>query len=98
MILLAPPPGLTTLKPGSATQAFPGITAEVVDEKGHPVPVNKGGYLVISKPWPAMLMTLYNDPERYRQVYWSHVPRENFNSDGGRIYEDGRFWVTGRIF
>src|SRR5437867_11240204 len=97
MILLTPLPGLTTLKPGSATQAFPGITAEVVDEKGHSVPVNKGGYLVISKPWPAMLMTLYNDPERYRQVYWSQVPGKYFTGDGARLDEDGCFWLMGRI-
>src|SRR5207247_10391988 len=71
MILITPLPGVTTTKPGSATQPFPGIDAEVVDEKGHPVPVNKGGYLVIKKPWPAMLQTLYKDPERYKQVYWS---------------------------
>src|SRR3989442_661981 len=97
MILLTPLPGLTTLKPGSATQAFPGITAEVVDEKGHPVPVNKGGYLVISKPWPAMLMTLYNDPERYRQVYWSQVPGKYFTGDGARIDEDDCFWIMRRV-
>jgi len=97
MILLTPLPGLTTLKPGSATQAFPGITAEVVDEKGHPVSVNKGGYLVISKPWPAMLMTLYNDPERYKQVYWSQVPGKYFTGDGARLDEDGCFWLMGRI-
>src|SRR3989454_973066 len=97
MILLTPLPGLTTLKPGSATQAFPGITAEVVDEKGHPVPVNKSGYLGISKPGPAMLMTLYNDPERYRQVYWSQVPGKYFTGDGARLDEDGCFWLMGRI-
>jgi len=97
MILITPLPGATTLKPGSATFAFPGITAEVVDEKGIPVDVNKGGYLVISKPWPAMLMNLYKDPERYKEVYWSQVPGKYFTGDGARVDEDGCFWLMGRI-
>src|SRR5438046_8745636 len=66
MILITPLPGVTTTKPGSATQPFPGIDAEVVDEKGHPVPVNQGGALVLKKPWHDMLSALYNDPERYK--------------------------------
>jgi len=59
--------------------------------------MGKGGYRVISKPWPAMLMTLYRDPERYRQVYWSQVPGKYFTGDGARIDEDGYFWLMGRI-
>jgi acetyl-CoA synthetase len=97
MILITPLPGTTTTKPGSATRPFPGIEAEVVDEKGRRVPVNKGGYLVISKPWPAMLQTLYKDPERYRQVYWSQVPGKYFTGDGARVDEDGYLWLMGRI-
>src|SRR6058998_3049117 len=97
MVLITPLPGVTTTKPGSATHPFPGVEAEVVDEKGQPVAVNKGGYLVISKPWPAMLMTLYRDPDRYRQVYWSQVPGKYFTGDGARIDEDGYFWLMGRI-
>ena len=97
MILITPLPGVTTTKPGSATRAFPGIDAEVVDERGRPVPVNKGGYLVIKKPWPAMLQTLYRDPERYKQVYWSQVPGKYFTGDGARTDEDGYFWLMGRI-
>jgi acetyl-CoA synthetase len=97
MILITPLPGVTTTKPGSATRPFPGIEAEVVDEKGHPVPTNKGGYLVITKPWPAMLQTLYKDPERYKQVYWSQVPGKYFTGDGARMDEDGFFWLMGRI-
>ncbi|TLZ75803.1 MAG: acetate--CoA ligase [Methanobacteriota archaeon] len=97
MILITPLPGITTLKPGSATFPFPGVSAEVVDEKGDPVPVNKGGYLVISKPWPAMLQTLYKDPERFKQVYWSQIPGKYFTGDGARVDEDGCFWLMGRI-
>src|SRR3989440_2532560 len=97
MILITPLPGVTTTKPGSATRPFPGIDAEVVDEKGHPVPMNKGGYLVIKKPWPAMLQTLYKDPERYKQVYWSQVPGKYFTGDGARMDEDDYFWLMGRI-
>ena len=97
MILITPLPGVTTTKPGSATRPFPGVDAEVVDEKGHPVPLGKGGYLVIRKPWPAMLQTLYKDPERYKQVYWSQVPGKYFTGDGARTDEDGYFWLMGRI-
>ncbi len=97
MILITPLPGVTTTKPGSATRPFPGIDAEVVDETGRPVPVNKGGYLVIRTPWPAMLQTLYKDPERYANVYWSQVPGKYFTSDGARKDEDGYFWLMGRI-
>src|SRR5947199_199792 len=97
MILITPLPGATTTKPGSATQPFPGIEAEVVDEQGRTVPVNKGGYLVLRRPWPAMLQTLYHDPERYKQVYWSQVPGKYFTGDGARMDEDGCFWLMGRI-
>jgi len=97
MILITPLPGLTTTKPGSATQPFPGVFAEVVDEKGQRVPVNRGGYLVITRPWPAMLQTLYKEPERYKEVYWSQVPGKYFTGDGARMDEDGDFWLMGRI-
>ena len=97
MILITPLPGVTTTKPGSATRTFPGVDAEVVDEKGHPVPADKGGYLVIRKPWPAMLQTIYRDPERYKQVYWSQVRGKYFTGDGARMDEDGYFWLMGRI-
>lgn len=97
MILITPLPGVTTTKPGSATRPFPGIDAEVVDDKGRPLPANKGGYLVIRKPWPAMLQTLYKDPERYAQVYWSQIPGSYFTADGARTDEDGYFWLMGRI-
>ena len=97
MILISPLPGATVLKPGSATRAFPGVFAEVVNEKGEPVGVNQGGYLVITKPWPAMLTTLYKDPERYKATYWSQIRGKYFTGDGARIDEDGFFWLMGRI-
>ncbi len=97
MILITPLPGITTLKPGSGTKAFPGVAAEVVDEKGKPVPVNKGGYLVLTRPWPAMLMTLYKDPERFKEVYWSQVKGRYFTGDGARLDDDGYYWLMGRI-
>src|SRR5262249_15893170 len=69
-ILISPLPGITPLKPGSATFPFPGIEADIVDESGNSVPTGAGGYLVIKKPWPGMLRTLYRDPQRYQQQYW----------------------------
>ncbi|OGS59921.1 MAG: acetate--CoA ligase [Euryarchaeota archaeon RBG_19FT_COMBO_69_17] len=97
MVLITPLPGIATLKPGSATRPFPGVAAEVVDEKGHTVGAGRGGYLVISRPWPAMLMTLYKDPERYKATYWSQVPGKYFTGDGARLDEDSYFWLMGRI-
>ena len=70
MIMITPLPGLTTTKPGSATIPFPGIDADVVDEQGDQVPLGGGGYLVLRKPWPAMLRGIYGDPERYVETYW----------------------------
>ncbi|HLE54121.1 MAG TPA: acetate--CoA ligase [Thermoplasmata archaeon] len=97
MILVTPLPGITTLKPGSATRAFPGVSAEVVDESGNVAGVNKGGYFVITKPYPAMLITLYKDPERYKATYWSQIRGKYFTGDGARKDEDGFFWLMGRI-
>jgi acetyl-CoA synthetase len=75
MILIAPLPGAIATKPGSATRPLPGVVAEVVDRHGNAVPRNQGGFLVIKQPWPAMLRTIFGDDERYRQQYWSQVPR-----------------------
>ena len=97
MILITPLPGVVTTKPGSATRPFPGVRAEVLDEKGRPVPAKKGGYLVIARPWPAMLQTLYRDDARYQEVYWSQIPGKYFTGDGARVDEDGYFWLMGRI-
>ncbi len=96
MILITPLPGMTTLKPGSATKPFPGIEADLVDEKGNSVQTG-GGYVVLKKPWPAMLRGIYKDPERYQQTYWSKWPNTYFTGDGGRKDEDGYFWFLGRV-
>ena len=96
MILITPLPGVTTLKPGSATKAFPGIEACVLNEKGEKVEVG-GGYLAITKPWPAMLRGIYGDPERYVQQYWNKWPNIYFAGDGAKCDEDGDFWLLGRV-
>lgn len=97
MILIAPLPGATPTKPGSATRPMPGVVAEIVDRHGNPVPDNQGGLLVIKKPWPAMLRTIFGDDDRYRQQYWSQVPHVYFTADGARRDQDGYFWIMGRV-
>jgi acetyl-CoA synthetase len=97
MIMIAPLPGAVPTKPGSATRPLPGIVAEVVDKKGHPVPANMGGFLVIRQPWPSMLRGIYGDDTRYREQYWSQVPGSYFTADGARQDEDGYFWIMGRV-
>jgi acetyl-CoA synthetase len=96
-ILITPLPGVTPTKPGSATLPFPGVFAEVVTRDGTPVEPNRGGYLVIRKPWPGMMRTIYGDPDRYVQQYWSQIPGSYFTGDGARRDEDGYFWIMGRI-
>lgn len=97
MILITPLPGATRLKPGSATVPFPGVEAKVVDREGREVPRNTGGFLVLTRPWPAMLRTVWRDPERYVRQYWSQVEGAYFTGDGARQDEDGYFWLMGRI-
>ena len=97
MCLITPLPGLTATKPGSATRPFPGIEAEVVDEKGQKVGPGGGGYLVLTKPWPAMFRTIYGDPDRYVKQYWSRYPGKYLTGDGAKIDEDGYFWLLGRV-
>jgi acetyl-CoA synthetase len=97
MIMITPLPGATPTKPGSATRPFPGIVADVVSRDGQSVPPNAGGYLVITRPWPAMLRTIYGDPERYTQQYWSEIPGVYFTGDGARRDENGYFWIMGRV-
>ena len=97
MILITPLPGLTTTKPGSATFPFPGVKADVVDEEGKSVPLGGAGYLVLSRPWPAMLRGIYKDDKRYRETYWSRYPGKYFAGDGARRDKDGYFWLMGRV-
>jgi acetyl-CoA synthetase len=97
MILITPLPGLTTLKPGSATKPFPGVDAAVFDEQGNEVGPGGGGYLVLRRPWPAMLRGIYKDHDRYVETYWSRYPGTYFAGDGARIDEDGDFWLLGRV-
>ncbi|PIR19581.1 MAG: acetate--CoA ligase [Elusimicrobia bacterium CG11_big_fil_rev_8_21_14_0_20_64_6] len=96
-IMISPLPGATSSKPGSATLPLPGIDADVVDMKGKPVPLGSGGYLVIRKPWPSMLRTIWGDAERYRAQYWSQIPGMYFTGDGARKDKDGYLWILGRI-
>jgi acetyl-CoA synthetase len=96
-IMISPLPGITATKPGSATKPLPGIVAEVVDIDGKPVGPGGGGYLVLSKPWPSMLRTVYGDPDRYVQNYWSRYPGKYFTGDGCKLDEDGYFWLLGRV-
>jgi acetyl-CoA synthetase len=97
MILITPLPGVTTLKPGSATKPFPGVDAAIFDEQGNEVGPGGGGYLVLRRPWPAMLRGIYNDDGRYRETYWSKYPHVYFAGDGARIDDDGDFWLLGRV-
>jgi acetyl-CoA synthetase len=96
MILITPLP-VSPLKPGSATKPFPGIIADVVDGQGKSLPPNQGGFLVIKTPWPAMMATIYKDPDRYVQTYWKKLPGDFYVAgDVARKDEDGYFWVQGR--
>ncbi|HEX2099090.1 MAG TPA: acetate--CoA ligase [Candidatus Synoicihabitans sp.] len=96
-IMIAPLPGATPLKPGSGTLPFFGVVPKVVDEKGREVPRNSGGKLVITRPWPSMLRTLWGDDERYQKTYFGDYPGIYFTGDGARQDEDGYFWIVGRI-
>ncbi|HEY2804942.1 MAG TPA: acetate--CoA ligase [Gemmatimonadales bacterium] len=95
-IMITPLPGLTATKPGSATHAFPGVSAKILDQEGKPITVG-GGLLAITKPWPGMLRTIWGDDERYRQTYWSKWKDMYFPGDGAKIDTDGYFWLLGRV-
>ena len=95
-IMITPLPGLVATKPGSATKPFPGIDAEILDERGNRVEVG-GGYLAITTPWPSMLRGIYGDPERFQEQYWSKWPGIYFTGDGAKRDEDGYFWLLGRV-
>jgi acetyl-CoA synthetase len=97
MIMITPLPGAIATKPGSATFPFPGVDADIVDNDGNSVGVPGGGYLVLRKPWPAMLRGIYGDPERYKDTYWSRFEGRYFAGDGAKRDEDGYFWLLGRV-
>jgi acetyl-CoA synthetase len=95
-IMIAPLPGITTTKPGSATFPLPGIGAELVDEEGRPIE-RGGGYLTLTTPWPSMLRGIYGDPERYKETYWSRFAGRYFAGDGAKLDDDGYLWLLGRV-
>jgi acetyl-CoA synthetase len=96
MFMITPTP-VVPLKPGSGTRPFFGQEADILDEQGNPVPVGEEGYLVLKRPWPAMLRTIYGDPERYVKQYWSKYPGLYMTGDSARRDEDGYFWIIGRV-
>ena len=97
--MIAPVPGVTETKPGSCTQALPGIEADIVNEDGEPVTQpDAGGYLVIRRPWPSMLRTIWGDNERYLETYWAKFQNRFYVAgDGAHRDADGYFWIMGRI-
>jgi acetyl-CoA synthetase len=96
-IMISPLPGAIATKPGSATRPFPGVIADVVTKEGKSVPAGSGGYLVIKRPWPSMLRTIYGDDERYVKQYWTEIEGMYFAGDGARKDEDGYYWIMGRV-
>ena len=96
-MMIAPLPGVTACKPGSAMRPLPGIGAEVVDDNGAPVDPGGGGYLVLDEPWPSMLRGIWGDDERYVQTYWSRWPGEYFAGDGAKLDDQGAIWLLGRV-
>jgi len=96
-IMITPIPGAIATKPGSATRPFVGVAPEIVTMEGKPVPEGSGGFLIIRQPWPAMLRTIYGDPDRYVKQYWSQIPGTYFTGDGARKDKDGYFWIMGRV-
>lgn len=96
-IMVSPLPGVTTLKPGSAQVPLPGVSIDVVDERGEPVGADSGGLLVVTEPWPSMLRGIWGDPERFVETYWSKFPGRYFAGDGARRDRDGDLWLLGRV-
>jgi acetyl-CoA synthetase len=96
-IMITPLPGAVATKPGSATVPFPGIAADVVDDVGASVPLGGGGFLVIRRPWPSMLRTIYGDDQRYTDTYWSRFKGMYFPGDGAKRDDDGYLWLLGRV-
>jgi acetyl-CoA synthetase len=96
-IMISPLPGAVATKPGSATKPLPGIAAKIVDKAGSSVAANEGGFLVITRPWPSMMRTIYGDPDRFKATYWSQYDGLYFTADGARIDPDGDVWIMGRV-
>ena len=96
-IMISPLPGATPTTPGTATRPFPGISVDIRNREGRSVGTNEGGYLVVTKPWPSMLRTIWNDDERYQKQYWSEIPGVYFAGDGARRDENGYYWIMGRV-
>ncbi len=96
-IMISPLPGVTTLKPGSATDALPGIGVDILNDAGSSVAIPGGGYLVLTRPWPSMLRGIWGDPERYRDTYWSRFDGKYFAGDGAKRDDDGSYWLLGRV-
>ncbi len=96
-IMISPLPGITALKPGSATLPLPGIVPDIVDAKGDSLPDDREGYLILRQPWPSMARTIWGEPQRYQEQYWSRVPGAYFTGDAARRDQDGYYWVLGRV-
>jgi len=96
-IMISPLPGATPTVPGTATRPFPGILMDIQTKDGKSVGTNEGGYLVVTKPFPSMLRTIWGDDERYQKTYWSEIPGVYFAGDGARRDEHGYFWIMGRV-
>ena len=96
-IMITPLPGAVSTKPGSATRPFPAVGADVVDEEGKSVPIPGGGFLVLTRPWPSMLRTIYGDDQRYIDTYWSRFDGKYFPGDGCKRDDDGYYWLLGRV-
>jgi acetyl-CoA synthetase len=96
MFMITPMP-CVPLKPGSGTRPFPGLKMDILNEEGKPVGVNEEGFLVVKTPWPAMMRTIYKDPDRYVSQYWTRYPGAYLTGDSARRDEDGYYWVIGRV-
>jgi acetyl-CoA synthetase len=96
-IMIAPMPGAVPAKPGSGTLPMPGVILDIVDLAGRPVATNAEGFLIIKRPWPSMVRTIWRDPERFKEQYWTRVPGSYFTGDAARRDEDGYYWVLGRV-
>jgi len=96
-IMISPLPGVTATKPGSAMRPLPGIGAEVVDDEGKAVGNGRGGYLVLTEPWPSMMRGIWKEPERYAETYWSRFSKLYFAGDGAKLDKDGAIWLLGRV-